>query len=179
VPDPPKHAQDNPSSWSHRLPVVGLAIVGCGLSVYLTSYQWHVLPQVWDPIFGSHSSEVVLSSFLSRYLPLPDATLGALAYAAETVLALIGGTQRYRTHPRLVLAFGLLLAGMAVVSLGLVAIQLFILHALCTLCLCSAAISWTTAWLSHDEILASLGEWLRSSLRSLLPEPWRTSRGSR
>ena len=56
----------SPSSWLHRLPVVGLALVGVGISTYLTLYQWHVTASVWDPLFGPASSEAVLTSFVSR-----------------------------------------------------------------------------------------------------------------
>lgn len=147
---------DSPSAWRHRLPVVALALLGCGMSTYLTLYQWHALPGVWDPFFGAASSEAVLTSVISRYLPVPDATLGALAYVGEAVLGLLGGSNRWRTHPWLVLLFGLTVLGMACVSLLLVAIQAFVVHSLCTLCLCSAAISWLNAWLSHDEVFAGL-----------------------
>jgi len=151
---------ESPSAWRHRLPVVILAAVGCGLSIYLTTYQWHALDHVWDPIFGSASSQAVLTSILSRYLPVPDATLGAVAYFVEVCLGLAGGTDRWRTHPKLVILFGLLLLAMAVISLGLVALQAFVVHHFCTLCLCSAAISWLNAWLSRDEVMAGTIHWL-------------------
>jgi uncharacterized membrane protein len=160
---------EGPSAWRHRIPVIALAILGCAVSTYLTFYQWHLLEQVWDPIFGSASSERVLSSFIDRLLPLPDATFGAPAYAVEAYLGLAGGSQRWRTYPGLVLVFGAMVVGMAVISLGLVAIQVFVLHAYCTLCLFSAAVSWTNAWLSRDEILAAVREWLRLQV----PEPFR------
>jgi uncharacterized membrane protein len=146
----------SPSSWSHRLPVILLALVGCALSAYLTLYQWHVTASVWDPLFGSVSSEAVLSSSVSRALPLPDATLGALAYLVEAMVTSLGGSDRWRSMPWLVMAFGLVLAGLALVSVALVLIQLLVLHALCSLCLCSAAISWLNAWLGRVEVFASL-----------------------
>ncbi len=73
----------NPSTWSHRLPVLVLALLGCGISAYLTLYQWHVTASVWDPLFGASSTESVLTSFVSRLLPVPDATLGAAAVPAR------------------------------------------------------------------------------------------------
>ena len=140
-------ARANPSHWAHRLPVIVLALVGCAVSAYLTLYQWHVAASVWDPLFGSVSSEAVLSSTVSRALPLPDATLGALAYLVEAVVTSLGGTDRWRSMPWLVMAFGLVLAGLALVSVALVLTQLLVVHALCSLCICSAAISWLNAWL--------------------------------
>lgn len=156
----------NPSSWEHRLPVVGLALVGCTLATYLTLYQWHVTAEVWDPLFGPGSSEAVLTSSVSRYLPLPDATLGAAAYLVEAVVTALGGSDRWRATPWLVILFGLVLVGLALTSLALVLIQVLVVHALCTLCLCSAAISWLNAWLGRDEVFATLGV-----LRGRLPAP--------
>jgi uncharacterized membrane protein len=155
----------SPSSWAHRLPVVVLAVVGCALATYLTLYQWRLTGSVWDPVFGSGSSEAVLSSAISHYLPLPDATLGAVAYLVEAVVAAVGGSDRWRLTPWVVVLFGLVLAGLALTGLALVLIQLFVVHALCTLCLCSAAISWLNAWLGHDEVFASLGELRRATAR--------------
>ena len=97
----------NPSAWSHRLPVVVLALLGCAVSTYLTAYQWHITSTGWDPIFGPTSSQAVLTSFVSRYLPLPDATLGALAYVVEAVMTAIGDTHRWRTQPWVVILYGL------------------------------------------------------------------------
>jgi uncharacterized membrane protein len=155
----------SPSSWAHRLPVIVLALVGCALSAYLTLYQWHVTASVWDPLFGSVSSEAVLASTVSRALPLPDATLGALAYLIEAVVTSLGGTDRWRSMPWLVMGFGLVLAGLALVSLALVLIQLLVVHALCSLCLCSAAISWLNAGLGRDEVFACLRHLKQSNAR--------------
>ena len=91
-------ARANPSHWAHRLPVIVLALVGCAVSAYLTLYQWHVAASVWDPLFGSVSSEAVLSSSVSRALPLPDATLGALAYLVEAMVTSLGGSDRVAQH---------------------------------------------------------------------------------
>jgi uncharacterized membrane protein len=136
--------------------VIVLALIGCGLATYLTLYQWHVTSGVWDPIFGSASSERVLTSAISRRLPVPDATLGAFAYVVEAILTAAGDEHRWYSHPWLVVVFGLALLGLAVTSLVLVLIQVFVVHALCTLCLCSAAISFVNAWLGRDEVFATL-----------------------
>jgi len=145
-----------PSSWSHRAPVLILALLGAAIATYLTLYQWHVTSSVWDPLFGASSSEAVLTSSISRILPLPDATLGALAYLVEALLSILGGTDRWCRRPRLVLLYGLVLIGLAVTSLGLVLIQLLVVRAFCTLCLCSAALSWLNPWLAHCEVMAAI-----------------------
>jgi uncharacterized membrane protein len=139
--------------------------MGVGISTYLTLYQWHVTASISDPFFGPASSEAVLTSFVSRYLPLPDATLGALAYLVEAVATAVGGGDRSRTTPWLVLLFGVVLLGLALTSLTLVLNQILLVHALCTLCLCSAAISFVTAWLGRDEVVASLRHVRRTRAR--------------
>jgi len=140
----------NPSAWSHRLPVMVLALVGCGLAGYLALYQLHLTTSVWDPLFGSASSEKVLT--WAR--PIPDAALGAAAYLVEAVLTALGDEHRYRTNPRLVLVFGIVLAGLAATSLVLIVMQVLAVHALCSLCLLSAAISFINAWLGYPEVMA-------------------------
>lgn len=150
-----RSASASPSAWSKRLPVAVLALVGLGIATYLTLYQWHVTHSVWDPFFGARGSERVLTSAIERYLPLPDATLGAMAYAVEAVLAVIGGTERHREHPKVVLLLGLVAAGMALTGLALVLTQIFFVHAGCTLCIGSAVISWINAALTREEALAA------------------------
>lgn len=142
----------SPSAWSHRLPVAVLALVGCGLASYLALYQLHLMTSVWDALFGAASSEAVLT--WAR--PVPDALLGAVAYVVEAVLTAFGGPERWRTNPRLVLLFGIVLAGLALTSLALILIQVLAVHALCSLCLLSAAISFINAWLGRPEVLAAL-----------------------
>jgi uncharacterized membrane protein len=145
-----------PSAWSRRLPVAALALAGCAIATYLTLYQWRVTSSVWDPLFGPRSSEAVLTSAISRALPLPDATLGALAYLVEAALTLLGGPERWRRQPWLVVVFGVVVAALTLTSLVLVATQVMLVRALCTLCLCSAAVSLVNAWLARDEVAAAL-----------------------
>jgi uncharacterized membrane protein len=147
---------DSPSAWSHRLPVAVLALFGCAIAAYLSLYQWHVRSSVWDPLFGSPSSEAVLTSALSRALPVPDSALGALAYAVEFVFTMVGGSQRWRERPTLVLLFGVVLVGLAATSLVLVLSQVLLVHALCSLCLSSAAISFVNLYLGRGEVLTTV-----------------------
>jgi uncharacterized membrane protein len=125
-----------------RRSITVLALIGCFISTYLTLYQWHVTAGVWDPLFGSASSEAVLTSSLSRALPIPDATLGAIAYLVEAVLSL-------SEDERLELVLNVLVILMAATGLVLVGVQLLVVHALCTLCICSAAASWIIAVLAR------------------------------
>ncbi len=146
----------SPSAWRHRLPVLVLALVGCGISTYLTLYQWRATSAVWDPVFGSHSSERVLTSALSRALPIPDATLGAVAYLVEAAATLIGDDHRWERRPQVVLVYGLILAALALTSCALVLSQLLVVRALCALCLASAAVSILNAALGRPEVTAAL-----------------------
>lgn len=148
--------QQNPSAWPRRIPVIAFAVVGAALSTYLTLYQWRLIGGVWDPIFGSASSEAVLTSFVSRALPLPDATMGAGAYVLEALTAALGGPTRWRTHPRLVLLFGAVASALAVSGIGLAGVQAFALHAGCTLCITSAVISVINARWAVDEVTAAV-----------------------
>jgi uncharacterized membrane protein len=145
----------NPSSWSERLWLVGVAVLGFGISGYLALYQYGVFEDVWEPFFN-RGSEQVLHSFLSRVLPIPDAALGAAAYALDAVTGLIGRQDRWRSMPWMVILFGLAVGPLGIVSVLLVIAQPAVLHAWCTLCLGSAVISLIMIGPAMDEILASL-----------------------
>lgn len=162
----------SPSGWSHRAAVAVLAAGGCAIAAYLSLFQIHLIAHVVDPVFGSASSEAVLTSSLSRALPVPDATLGAVGYVLEIILALAGGTDRWRTRRGLVLASGLVLAGLALGGLGLLLVQLLIVHAVCALCVTSAVVSLSTAAIGGHEVVMS---WSPSVVRTLDPtgEPTR------
>ena len=144
-----------PSAWRERLVLVGGALVGCGIAVYLALYQLGVLTRVWEPFFGSGSRDV-LRSGIARSLPFPDALLGAIGYLIEVVTGLIGGPHRWRTMPWVVLVYGLTVVGLGLVSLLLLIVQPVFLHAWCTLCLLSAALSLSIVGPALDEVVASL-----------------------
>ncbi len=145
----------NPSDWSQRLPIVGLALVGFGISLYLALYQWRVFESVWEPFFGD-GSRTVLNSGVSRILPIPDAALGALGYLADAVTGIIGGRGRWRKMPWIVVLFGLAVGPLGAASILLVILQPVMFDAWCTLCLASAVISVVMIGPAMDEFLASL-----------------------
>ena len=145
----------NPSEWSQRLPIVGLATIGFGVALYLALYQWRVIASVWEPFFGG-GSETILNSGISRILPIPDAALGALGYLVDAVTGLVGGTKRWRTMPWMVIVFGLAVGPLGAVSILLVILQPVMFDAWCTLCLTSAIISILMIGPATDEMLASL-----------------------
>jgi uncharacterized membrane protein len=142
------------SNWRHRIPIIALAACGFCIAGYLGAYQIHLLSSVWDPVFGS-GSERVLHSFISRLLPIPDAVLGALGYAAETLFAAVGGRVRWCTNSRLVCVYGAIVLCLAIIAIVLTAVQIFIVRAGCTLCLASAGLSLIIAALAGPEVIAA------------------------
>lgn len=153
--DAPPGWDYNPATWSQRLPIVGLALLGCGIATYLALWQYRMVEDVWEPFFGK-GSRAILDSKLSYVLPISDAALGALAYLADAVTGLIGGRRRWRTMPWIVIVFAILVGPLGLVSLGLVIAQPVAYGHWCTLCLASAVISTLMIGPAMDEALASL-----------------------
>jgi uncharacterized membrane protein len=145
----------NPASWSQRMPIVILAIIGFFIAMYLALYQWEVFPTVWEPFFGD-GSVTILNSSISHILPIPDAALGAIGYLVDAVTGVIGGTRRWRSMPWIVVVFGLAVGPLGFVSVMLVVFQPVLFDSWCTLCLASAIISVVMIGPAMDEMLASL-----------------------
>ena len=115
--------------------LVALGAVGLLVASYLMFVEigW---VESWDPVFGSGSTSAVLHSSFARSLPVPDAALGAAGYILEVVFAVLAA--RSPIAARLA---SVIVSGMALAAIGLVALQVFVIHHLCFLCLCSAALS--------------------------------------
>ncbi|HJT81522.1 MAG TPA: vitamin K epoxide reductase family protein [Chthoniobacterales bacterium] len=145
----------NPASWSERLPIIVLAMAGFFIAGYLALYQWRIIPSIWDPFFPQGSIRI-LNSSISHLLPIPDAALGALGYLADAVTGAIGGRERWRTMPWIVIVFGIAVGPLGAVSVMLVVFQPVLFHAWCTLCLASALVSLIMIGPAMDEFLASL-----------------------
>ncbi len=134
-----------------------LAGIGAAVAAYLAADQVGALERVWDPVFGSASSQSVLHSWLSRALPLPDAALGAAGYLLELALVVALLILGFRPGQFwLGLVYGALAVAMAVTGLVLVGIQAISVRAFCSLCLVSAAISWAIAGLAYPTLAAAL-----------------------
>lgn len=161
----------NPAAWSQRLPIVGLALLGVGIATYLALWQYDAISDVWEPFFG-RGSERILDSELSYVLPIPDAALGAAAYLADAIAGLIGGRQRWRTMPWIVVVFAVLVGPLGAVSIGLVVAQPVMYDSWCTLCLASAVVSVVMIPPAMDEALASL-QHLRRVYDSPRASVWR------
>ena len=145
----------NPSDWSQRIPIVALALLGAGVAGYLAAFQLGVVATVWEPFFGDDSRRI-LTSGVSRVLPIPDAALGMIGYLVDAVTGVIGGRDRWRTMPWIVILFGLAVGSLGTVSILLVILQPVMFDGWCTLCLASAIISVVMIGPAMDEVLASL-----------------------
>jgi uncharacterized membrane protein len=144
----------NPSTWPPRLPIVGLALVGFGIAGYLTAYQLGFIATVWEPIFG-RGSEIILTSWVSHVLPVPDAALGAAGYLLDAITGVVGGRGRWRAMPWIVILFGLAVGPLGAVSILLAIAQPVLFDAWCTLCLASAVVSLAMIGPAMDVLLAS------------------------
>ena len=152
----------SPSRPSKRLASGALALLGAVVAVRLVAYQMGWTGPPWEPLFGGGTQRVLRSS-VSRALPFPDAALGAVGYLAEALALAWGGAQRWRTQPRAVYLTAAIAAGMAIGSAGLVALQVLWIHALCTLCLVSALLSFVLVIPAATELAAA---WKRKARRS-------------
>ena len=130
----------NPSRSDKRRQVGVLAFLGLLIAARLAAYQLGWTGPPWEPFFG-HGTERVVDSSFSRALPFPDAALGVLAYGGEILAVAWGSTLRWRTEPRVVYFYAAIAFGMGLGSIGLVVMQVVVIHAFCTLCLVSAFLS--------------------------------------
>jgi uncharacterized membrane protein len=156
IPEPWGH---NPSAWSQRIWIALVAAVAFLAAVYMALYQWRLIPDVWDPIFGAQSRQVLdsdVSHTMRRWFRIPDAILGALAYLGDIIFALAGSTRRWQYRPWLVVLFGLDVIPLGIVSAILVGIQGAVLGAWCFLCLVTAVISLALVVLAYDEVWSCL-----------------------
>lgn len=154
---PPFHY--NPSAWSQRVPIAILAAMGTIIASYMALFQWGLIANVWDPLFGN-GSELVLTSAaaqtMDRWLHVPDAAVGAWGYFSEALLGLVGSTRRWQDRPWMVLLFGIDVIPLGGVSALLVLVQGFVVGAWCSLCLVTAVISFMLVFLAYDEVWATL-----------------------
>jgi hypothetical protein len=148
-----------------------MAFFGFFLSRYLAAYQLGHIPYPWDPFFGDGTRRV-LDSEVSKAWPISDAGLGAVSYMLEALSGLMGGGNRWRTMPWMVLMFGVLVVPLGVVSIVLVILQPVAVGAWCTLCLVTAAAMLIMIAPALDEVVA-MGQFVVGAKREGKPF-WRT-----
>lgn len=149
----------NPSAWSQRVPICLLAGVGFVIAAYMALYQWRLISDVWDPIFGEQSRKVLdseVSHQMSRWFRVPDAALGAIAYLGDAIFGLAGSTRRWQFRPWLVIIFGIDVIPLGIVSAVLVALQGTVVGNWCFLCLITAVISLVLVFFAYDEVWSCL-----------------------
>jgi len=163
----------NPSEWNQRIPICLLATVAFVIAAYMALYQWRLINDVWDPIFGKQSKQVLdsaVSEQMRYWFGMPDAALGALAYLGDAIFGLAGSTRRWQYRPWMVILFGIDVIPLGIVSAVLVFMQGAVVGAWCFLCLVTAVISLVLVYLAYDEVWSCL---------SYLRRVWRRTRDPR
>jgi len=151
----------NPSSWPQRIVIAFIAFICWMASRYLAAYQLGYIDTVWDPFF-TPGTKSVLESDVSRAFPVSDAGLGSMAYTLEFFSACIGGRNRWRTAPWVVLIFGILVIPVSLVSVILIILQPLAVGTWCTLCLFTAVCMLIAIPFAVAEVAATL-QFLRRS----------------
>lgn len=161
----------NPSSWTQRVPIIALALIGLYVSRYLAAYQLGYVSDVWEPFFqGSledprNGTEEIITSEVSEAWPVSDAALGGYTYGLEILTGIVGSRARWRTMPWLVLLFGLMIAPLGIVSIFFIIIQPIWIGTWSTLALIGAAAMLIQIPYSLDELVA-VGQFLRRRARA-------------
>lgn len=163
----------NPSAWRERWPLLVLAAVGFLAALYTALSQLGVFPTMWDPFFGSASSYAVTHSALSRLLPIPDGVFGVFGYLLDLIFGSLGGEDRWRSRPWVVLIFAIVVVVLGIISLVLTITQGAVIGQWCTVCLISAAVSTLILGMGIGEALATLQYLSRVFMELGVPAAWR------
>jgi hypothetical protein len=109
------------------LPIVALGLIGFVIARQLTAYQLGHVDGVWEPFFhgeaGRNGTETVITSDVSKAWPIADAGLVAVSYMFEVLMGVMGDRRRWRTMPWMVMAFGIVVVPLGVVSIYFIIIQ--------------------------------------------------------
>ena len=160
----------SPSTYAQRLPIAYLGLIGLLISRILTAYQLGHIDSAWEPFFAGsatdprNGTEEIITSWVSKAWPIPDAGLGAIAYLLEILMAVMGGRARWRTMPWMVTFFGILVIPLGAVSVYFIIIQPVLLGTWCTLCLLAALAMLLMMPFAIDEVVA-MGQYLYWSKR--------------
>jgi len=170
-PDVPPGWAYTPASWLQRLPIAVFAIIGFFIARHMAAYQLGYIDRAWDPFFGA-GTETIITSDESKAWPIADAGLGAVVYMLELMMTFMGGKQRWRTMPWMVLALAILVLPLGIVSIVFIIIQPIVIGTWCTLCLIAALAMLLMIPYSLDEFVA-MGQFLVDARRKGKPF-WRT-----
>jgi uncharacterized membrane protein len=128
-----KSDADQPGKGLYYLAAV-IALLGLADGIFLTVE--HITGRTAQCIASSGCQDV-LSSKYAAFGPVPLAALGALAYFTAFSLALLAASG----YPKCRALFALLVGGMFAVTLWLLYLQAYVLHAFCDYCLFSAGVT--------------------------------------
>ena len=175
-PDIPPEWGYNPASWLQRVPIGVLALFGFLIARYMAAYQMGHIDAAWEPFFAGsdelNGTEAIITSPMSKAWPFADAGLGAVIYALEIVMTFMGGKDRWRTMPWMVLGLAFLILPLGIVSIYFVIVQPIVIGTWCTLCLLTALAMLLMIPFSLDEFVA-MGQFLIKTRRAGKPF-WRT-----
>lgn len=144
----------NPSAWTQRAPIIAIAFIGFLISRYMAAFQLGHIDGVWDPVFGAGTA-LVLESKVSKAFPISDAGLGAISYLLEALSGLLGGVERWRSMPWLVILFEVLVVPLGLVSIVLIMLQPVSVGAWCLWCLVTALLMLLMISPALDEVIAT------------------------
>ncbi len=179
-PDIPPGWAYTPASWVQRLPIGIFALIGFFIARVLGAYQLGHVDSVWEPFFAGsgemkgvmNGTETIITSDVSKAWPIPDGALGAVVYMLELAMTWMGGKDRWRTMPWMVLGLTILIVPLGVVSIYFIIIQPIVIGTWCTLCLVAALLMTLMIPYQLDEFVA-MGQFLLWARRKGKPF-WRT-----
>lgn len=154
----------NPSSWTQRIPVIFLGLIGWLAARYMAAFQLGYIESICDPVFGDGTKNV-LHSDISKSFPVSDAGLGAVAYILEALLGCRGGTKRWHQMPWSVVAFGVIVIPLGLISIALVILQPIFVGHWCFWCILIAFCMLIMISLAVDELVLVI-QHLRRSVKN-------------
>jgi len=122
----------------HRMAAAALALVGLLVSTYLLLYKLGVLGSI--RCVGSGGCERVNLSRYSSFLGVPVAAFGVAGYLALLAVALYGLREDQLPRPQATRWLAALAALGVLFSLYLLALELFVIHAVCLWCSVSGVV---------------------------------------
>ena len=155
----------SPSTAAQRFPIVVMGVIGLLISRHLTAYQLGHIDAAWEPFFAGsaadprNGTEEIITSWVSKAWPIPDAGLGAVSYLIEILMAVMGTRDRWRTMPWMVTFFGILVVPLGVVSIYFIIIQPIMLGTWSTPALIAGLAMLVMIPFALDELIA-MGQFL-------------------
>lgn len=167
-----------PSTAAQRFPIVVMGFAALLVALHLAAYQLGYIRTAWEPFFAGsaadprNGTEEIITSWVSKQWPIPDAGLGAASYMIEVLMAVMMTRNRWRTMPWMVTFFGILVVPLGAVSIYFIIIQPILLGTWSTPALIAATAMLVMIPFALDELIA-MGQYLHWSWCTGKPF-WRT-----